>query len=136
MILIIIIVNTYPFTRAKSTIIFRKLVTFRCTISFCSYTSAQEFQRLKSKSDAILTCVRTTRSLEIKLTEYDSPMIFNVSGKAMSCLICSWKTEIYWSSLKLGNNIRNINIWKDELSNRLMKYSSTNSRRMIQKSVI
>jgi hypothetical protein len=39
--------KTYPFTRAKSTIILSKLIAFWCIVSLCSHTSANEFQRFK-----------------------------------------------------------------------------------------
>jgi len=32
------------------------------------------------------------------------PMIFNVSGKAVPCLICSWESVISWCCLNLNIN--------------------------------
>jgi hypothetical protein len=35
---------------------------------------------------------------------FHSPMIFNVSGKAVPCLICGWEAVISWCCLKLQIN--------------------------------
>jgi hypothetical protein len=89
--------NTYPFTRAKRSVVLRKLITLRSTLSFGSYTPDLTTKVIENATNN----AACTSQLYLRSQLHILPVVLNIACETVPCLICCRETKICWSCFNL-----------------------------------